>query len=90
MSLYESNLGKRSGPSKAGEGHGQEKESHSKKRDNKERETASSSIQQIIDMSQVSGGDFGADAGNFSKFPEITERTKEVLRAKGITSLFPI
>jgi len=41
-------------------------------------------------MSQVSGGNFAADAGKFSNFPEIPERTCEVLRAKGITSLFPI
>jgi len=80
MSLYESNLGKRSAPNKAGEVSPQEGQ----------RETAASSIQQIIDMSQVSGANCDADAGNFKNFPEIHERTCEVLKAKGITSLFPI
>lgn len=36
------------------------------------RDTATSSIQQIVDVAQVSGGSFDADAGKFENFPEIT------------------
>jgi ATP-dependent RNA helicase DDX21 len=41
-------------------------------------------------MAQVSGADVATDAGNFKNYPEITEKTQEVLTAKGITGLFPI
>ena len=44
----------------------------------------------MIDVAQVSGGDFDPNDGKFSNFPEITDKTVEVLKAKGITSLFPI
>lgn len=54
------------------------------------RDTAASSIQQIVDMAQVSGANVDADAGSFKNYPEIPEKTQEVLAAKGITSLFPI
>lgn len=75
MSLYESNLGKRNAPMQL---------------EDQQRDTAASSIQQIIDMAQVSGADFEVDAGSFKNYPEIPEKTQEVLGANGITGLFPI
>lgn len=78
MSLYESlsNLGKRDAPAKP---------------DDNSRDTAhSSSVQQIVDMSLISGAEVDKDAGDFKNYPEITEKTREVLTAKGIKGLFPI
>jgi ATP-dependent RNA helicase DeaD len=35
-------------------------------------------------------GDNSKGEGDFDNFPEITEKTKQTLRARGITHLFPV